>query len=109
MTREDMKKYVEGQVKWYKEQIDWDNKMLEYANKDIKRIREEDKRVVEYVWSKGVVTKDEYVLFIKGFESVDMEKAKKERARYYARRKKDTINLKHYEIELKRYADIKEG
>lgn len=109
MTREDMKKFVEGQVKWYKEQIDWDNKMLEYANKDIKRIREEDKRVVEYAWSRGVVTKYEYVLFVKDFESVDMKKAKKERARYYVRRKKDIINLKHYEIELKKYANVQEG
>ena len=83
--------------------------MLEYANKDIKRIREEDKRVVEYAWSRGVVTEYEYVLFVKGFESVDMKNAKKERARYYARRKKDMLNLKHYEIELKKYADVQEG
>ena len=99
MTVLEMKKYVEGQIKWYKEEIDWYNKMLEYANNDIKRIREEDRKLVEYVWSKGVIRKYDYTVFTKDFESVDMKKAKKERARYYARRKKDIINLKHYEMD----------
>ena len=106
MTLLEIKKFVEGQIKWYKEQIDWDNRMIEYANKDIKRIRKEDKRVVEYVWSKGVITKEDYMFYTDDFESLDMENAKKERARYYARRKKDMLNLRHYEIELKKYTNV---
>lgn len=69
--------------------IDSDNKSIAFANEMLKSQRERDRELVEWVWSKGVLTKLDMEVFTKDFKSSETKYWEKDRRHWYRERAKN--------------------
>ena len=104
MTREEIREVYEGMVESYKRWIEHDADEIKWANDMLKITREDDKRLVEYIWSKGVLTEWEMERYTKAFTGTETKYYLKERARYYRERARDRARLRKAEEMLKIYS-----
>jgi hypothetical protein len=92
----DFKEYYEGQVEFYQRQLEWVTTMLGYCARQTERELQKSKELVEYVWSKGPVTKRDMELFSKDFRTEEWKQADKERRCYYRQRRTYKERLANY-------------
>lgn len=59
----DWAEYYKGQIEWDKRQLEWERKDLEWNNREIASERAKDRELVEYVWSKGVLTMIDFKIY----------------------------------------------
>ena len=104
MTKEfDYKEFCIRQIEWYKKQNEFEQKQIGWINEDIKRERARLKEMVEYIWSKGVLTEMDYRMVQKGYETVDLKRYKNQRARYYRNIKSNNKRIAEYEARLAKH------
>lgn len=96
------KEWYEKQVAWYKEQIEWENKHIAWLTRDIEDGRKRDREMVEWVWSKGVLTEWQMKTYgdPKKYESADTHERVLMRRRAYRSRKYNMKKLAEYEAKL---------
>lgn len=100
MKNFDERKFYEGQIEFYKRMIGYAENSLEFNKRQLKRGRKHDRELVEYVWSRGVVTEWEMRLFHKNYKSEEVKKLEKE-ARYERKRiRKYRKDIEKYEAML---------
>lgn len=97
----DFKEFYEKQIEYYKHNVEWCTEQIAWETSMLEKYRKTDRELVEYVWSKGVVTKVEASIFHKGYQSEDTKQALKFRRKYYLWRKKSVKTLAEYEKKLK--------
>lgn len=100
MTREGLEATYRMLVKISTGLIESSDKEIKWLNKRIAEQRKEDRELVEYVWSKGVVTKHDMEVFTKDFKSSEMKELLKMRDREYAWRDKQRKAVKRYSAAL---------
>lgn len=84
----DYNEFAKKQVEWYKGQIEWYDKQIAWETRDLEQSRQEDRKLVEYIWSKGPLTKVDMLIWgSKKYESGETRKIKNQRARSYRQRK----------------------
>lgn len=102
MTRDERIDLYRRMIEMSEEAIAFDSDHIMTLNEIIADCRREDRRLVEYVWSKGVVTADEMRLFNKGFMSRETKDWIKCRRRAYKCRSRSRKSLEYWTKELKR-------
>lgn len=86
--------------------LDFDNRQIEWHNKYIKECRQKDRELVEWVWSKGVVTENQMKWFNKDYKSVDTIYHLRQRNYYYRSRKKNKERIEYYKKQLNKMGGI---
>lgn len=96
------KEFYKEQVEWYKKQIEWDNKQIAWITKEIEDGRKRDREMVEWVWSKGVLTEWQMRAYgnPKKYESADTHERILARRRAYRSRKHNMAKLTEYRVKL---------
>lgn len=94
-----MANWYREQIEWNKKVIGWCNREIEYLTRELERSRKDDRELVEWVWSKGVVTEWEIRTYGNGskYQSTETHKNLLARRREYLKRKKANKEIARYE------------
>lgn len=94
------KEFYEKEIEFANKMIGYDERHLEFIKGQLKRERKADKELVEYVWSKGVVTKFEMEIYTKEFKGTETEKLEKEARQTRKAIRKYKSRISEYEAKL---------
>lgn len=90
------KEFYEGQIEFAKKMIGFAERSLEFNKRQLSRERKSDKELVEYVWSKGVVTKFEMETYTKDYKGTETKKLEKDS-------KRERKNIRKYKAQIEKY------
>lgn len=96
MTNKEIRNWYEHQIEWYNKVIGWCNRNIEYLTRQLERNRKDDREMVEWVWSKGVVTEWEIKTYGSKYQSAETHKNLLARRREYLERKKAYRKIAEY-------------
>lgn len=96
MTSETMRNFYNTMIRHYTHNIEFCSGQIEWYTGQIQRSRAKDKEMVEWVWSKGVLTSFEARIYTKDYQSTETKKLIKERAKHYRDRKQSERRLAEY-------------